>query len=146
MVLISRETLLTNTDLYNALYFSECNNKCLQGEWGKCMYLVKLSVQSRYKSRAINFMLHALHLQCHLHHLALTVDKYWKPMLTFPTPKQHISNTTTITYPSPTNHHVTGFTKSASTSIVQSFNMHQQIYIIIQYFLSICELVTNLLQ
>jgi len=110
------------------------------------MYQVKLSFHSRYKSRAINFMSHALRLQCHLHHLPLTVDKNRKLMLTFPTPKQHISNTKTITFPTPTNHHVTGFTKSASTSMVQSFNMHQHIYIITHYFLSICVLVTNLLK
>ena len=143
--LVSRVTLFTNTDLHNVLYFGECTNQCLKWEERKCMYLVKLSVQSRYETRAINFMLQDLRLQCHLHHLPVTVNRHWKLMLTFPTPK-HISNTKTITYQSPTNHHVTGFTKSASTSMVQSFNMHQQIYIIIHYFLSICVLVTNLLK
>lgn len=78
---------------------------------------------------------------------AINSGQYWKLMLTFPTPKTtHFQHQKTITFPSPTNHHVTGFTTSASISMVQSFNMHQQIYIINHYFLSICVLVTNLLK
>jgi hypothetical protein len=63
-----------------------------------------------------------------------------------PNPKkphfQHQNHHLPIPYQSPCDR----FTKSASTSTVQSFNMHQQIYIIIHYFLSICVLVTNLLK